>query len=233
MPKFTGVFRRVELKYLLSAAEREALREVVRGRVRPDESGRTTVCSLYFDTPDRRLIRTSLEGPVYKEKLRLRTYGVPGPESPAFVELKKKFQGVVYKRRVALPYREAWAWLCGGQTPRQETQITREIEWFLDFYGGLEPADVLCADRVAYDGEGDLRITLDENIRWRGADLDLLSGDGGAPLLSPGETLMEVKASGGMPFWFSRALSALEIRPIPFSKYGRAYLASQTQNRKG
>ncbi len=233
MPKFTGVFRRVEIKYRLSPEKREALRAAVLPRVRPDEYGRTTVCSLYFDTPDRRLIRTSLEGPVYKEKLRLRTYGVPEEESHAFVELKKKFQGVVYKRRVVLPYRAAWAWLCEGSAPPEETQITREIEWFLDFYGGLEPADVLCADRLAYDGEGDLRITLDENIRWRGADLDLLYGDGGEPLLAPGETLMEIKASGGMPLWLSDALNRLEIWPTAFSKYGRAYLASQTLNRKG
>lgn len=234
MAKFTGVFRRVELKYLLTPEKMQVLCGVLLPRVRPDAYGRTTVCSIYFDTPDRRLIRASLERPVYKEKLRLRTYGVPEPDSPAFVELKKKFQGVVYKRRIELPYREAFGWLTGGAPPRQETQITREIEWFLAFYGSLTPAAVLCADRTAFDGERDLRITFDENIRWRDGDFDLRSGDGGAPLTAPGDTLMEIKASGGMPLWLSDALSRFGIWPTAFSKYGRAYLAaSQTPIQKG
>lgn len=226
MAKFTGVFRRVEIKYILSREQREALMQVLLPRVRPDEYGKTLVCNIYFDTPDSRLIRTSLEKPVYKEKLRLRTYGVPERDSTAFAELKKKYRGVVYKRRIALPYGEALRWLTGGGLPAEETQITREIQWFLQYYGGLAPAMALCYDRIAYDGENGLRITLDENIRWRQTTLDLLAGPAGRQLLKPGETLMELKAAGGMPLWLADALNELHIYPTSFSKYGRAYLDS-------
>ena len=183
--------------------------------MKPDAYGRSTVCSIYFDTPDRRLVRTSLEKPVYKEKLRLRTYGVPKPDSPAFVELKKKYKGVVYKRRIMLPYAEAFRWLCGGEAPEKDSQIQSEIAWFLQFYGDLEPAAALCCDRDALYGREDdsLRVTFDEAIRWRVEDVDLLHGDGGAQLLPDGVRLMEIKAVGGMPGWLADALGELHIYP--------------------
>lgn len=86
MSRITGVFQRVEQKYLLTDAQYTTLWDVLQPYMKPDAYGRSTVCSIYFDTPDRRLVRTSLEKPVYKEKLRLRTYGVPKPDSPAFDE---------------------------------------------------------------------------------------------------------------------------------------------------
>ena len=65
-----------------------------------DRYGRTPIFSLYYDTPDSRLIRASLEKPAYKEKIRLRSYGPADASSPVFLELKRKAEGVVYKRRV-------------------------------------------------------------------------------------------------------------------------------------
>ncbi|MGN0478934.1 MAG: polyphosphate polymerase domain-containing protein, partial [Hominenteromicrobium sp.] len=193
--------------------------------VKPDTYGRSTICNIYFDTPDRVLVRTSLEKPVYKEKLRLRTYGVPGPDSPAFVELKKKYKGIVYKRRITLPYGEAYRWLCGGEAPKKDSQIQREIQWFLQFYGGLEPAAALCYDREALYGRADetLRITFDEAIRWRGENTDLLYGDAGTLLLPDGISLMEIKAAGAMPAWLADMLGSLHVYPTSYSKYGSAY----------
>lgn len=224
MQGITDVFRRVEQKYLLNSRQYEAIQAVVEPNMCPDAFGRSTICGIYFDTPDRRLVRTSLEKPVYKEKLRLRTYGVPQAGSPAFVELKKKYKGVVYKRRIEMPYAEAFDWLCGGLPPTADGQILQEITWFLQFYGTLEPAAVLCYDRTALYGREDkgLRITFDEAIRWRGEDFDLQHGDAGARLISDGQALMEVKTSGGMPIWLSDALCALGIYPTSFSKYGLA-----------
>ena len=225
MSRITGVFQRVEQKYLLTDAQYTTLWDVLQPYMKPDAYGRSTVCSIYFDTPDRRLVRTSLEKPVYKEKLRLRTYGVPKPDSPAFVELKKKYKGVVYKRRITLPYAEAFRWLCGGEAPEKDSQIQREIAWFLQFYGDLEPAAALCCDRDALYGREDdsLRITFDEAIRWRVEDVDLLHGDGGAQLLPDGVRLMEIKTVGGMPGWLADALGELHIYPTSYSKYGSAY----------
>lgn len=228
MPQFTGVFRRVEQKYLLDYAQYTALMAVLEPHMRPDEYGRSTICNIYFDTPDRRLVRTSLEKPVYKEKLRLRTYGVPKPASTAFVELKKKYRGVVYKRRAPMPYTAALDWLCGGGVPEGAGQIHREIAWFLQFYGDLEPAAALFYDRTALYGRTDssLRITFDEAIRWRDCDMDLCKGDDGIPLLEERQYLMELKAAEGMPVWLSDALCALEIYPTSYSKYGSAYCST-------
>ena len=110
-------FKRTEKKYLLSSGLFDALWARIGDRMEPDDYPRSTVCSIYYDTDDYRLIRNSIEGPVYKEKLRLRSYHVPGPEDPVFVELKKKYKGVVYKRRVSLPAREAEAWLDRDEHP--------------------------------------------------------------------------------------------------------------------
>lgn len=226
--EFTGVFKRVEKKYLLDEEQYRALRQILEPYMVPDEYGRSTICNIYFDTPDRYLIRTSLEKPIYKEKLRLRTYGIPRDDSIAFVELKKKYKGVVYKRRVTMAYRDAYDWLCRGKPPKKDGQIIREIAWFLHFYENLQPAAALCYDRLALYGREDhaLRITFDAGIRWRSAPYDLREGDSGAPLLGGNQHLMEIKTGGGMPIWLSDALCDLKIYPTSYSKYGTAYLST-------
>lgn len=120
MADYTGIFERVEQKYLLDSLQFEALWAVLEPYMRPDEYGRSTICNIYFDTPNHLLARLSGEKPVYKEKLRLRTYGVPKAESPSFVELKKKYQGIVYKRRIVMPYGEAYDWLVKRQSAERE-----------------------------------------------------------------------------------------------------------------
>lgn len=226
MAKFKGVFKRVEKKYMLSGGQYNALLKIMENYMQVDAYGLCTICNIYFDTPDSRLIRESMDKPVYKEKLRLRTYGVPDSESVSFVELKKKYKGVVYKRRVALPYEAALHWLCAGEAPQGDSQIIREIKWFLQFYEDLQPTVALFYDRVALFGREDpeLRITFDDNIRYRTAQTDLRAGSDGDPLLRDGTHLMEVKIGGGMPIWLSDALSALSIFPTSYSKYGSAYL---------
>ena len=217
-------FKRTEKKYLLSAESYEAFWQRIGERMEPDEYPRSTVCSIYYDTDDYRLIRHSIEGPVYKEKLRLRSYNVPGEDDPVFVELKKKFKGVVYKRRVCLPAHEAEAWLDRGEHPRQDGQMIREIDWFLH---SIQPkAKVyLACDRDAWRAieDGELRITFDRNIRWREKDLRLEEGDGGEALLRPGQVLMEIKTPTAAPLWLAHALSELKIFPTSFSKYGTCY----------
>ena len=222
MPQLT--FERVEKKYLLTPAQLDALAPLLHRYMQIDQYGRHTICNVYYDTPDYRLIRTSLQKPVYKEKLRLRSYNVPGPEDPVFVELKKKYKGVVYKRRVALPAAQAEAWLAGAAPAPDQGQISREIDWFLKT-NPVSPRVLIACDRRAYVAKEDpeLRITFDSSIRWRETELSLTAGDRGQELLADGQVLMEIKLPEAAPLWLAHVLSRLEIFPRGFSKYGQCY----------
>ncbi len=223
-------FQRVERKYWISPAQRAALLARLQPYIRPDVHPRYTIGSLYLDTADFRLIRASLDKPVYKEKLRLRSYGVPGPQAAVFLELKKKYKGVVYKRRLALPLDAANAYLWRGTMPETDGfidgQILREIDWTMCRLRP-RPRVYIAYDRTAFVGRADpaFRLTFDTAIRWRDAPLDLAAGDGGTPLLPDDRVLMEVKCSGAMPLWLCHALDDLKIYPAAFSKYGTCYTA--------
>lgn len=217
-------FKRYEKKYLLSQEIYERLRRELDGRMEPDEYYSSTVCSIYYDTEDYSLIRHSIDGPVYKEKLRVRSYNVPSPEDTVFVELKKKFKGIVYKRRAAMSAAEATLYLAGKAPAPANSQMLREIDWFL--HQNLPAPKVLIAcDRLAFRAKDDpeLRITFDRNIRWRDTELELVRGSHGRPLLEEGQVLMEIKIPGAAPLWMARLLSDLEIYPVSFSKYGTCY----------
>ena len=161
------VFRRRELKFLLDGRQREELEQLLREYMVPDKYGRSTICNLYYDTEDFRLIRHSLEKPVYKEKLRLRSYGVVEPGTDVFLEMKKKYQGIVYKRRMQVTEEEAKAFMERSAPLPQDNQIGRELIYFRDFYGDLEPRVHLSYEREAWFGKEDagFRMTLDQNIR--------------------------------------------------------------------
>ena len=94
------VMKRYEMKYLMSPEQTEFFKKSVEDYMKIDKFGLTSIASLYYDTPDYRLIRTSLEKPPFKEKIRLRSYGIATDSSPVFLELKRKAYGIVYKRRV-------------------------------------------------------------------------------------------------------------------------------------
>ena len=225
MPLYQSVFERYEKKYVITGTQKEKLLAAINGKLVPDEFGESTVCNLYFDTPDYRLIRASMERPVYKEKLRLRSYGIPDENSNVFVELKKKYKGVVYKRRINMTYGEAVDFLCRRNFPRADTQVYGEIAYFMCFYRSLRPTVSIFCDRTAYFSSEDrnVRVTFDRNIRFRNQMLDLSTGSQGVKLLDSGLYVMEVKTLGSVPLWFSSALGELEIYPRAFSKYGKAY----------
>lgn len=219
------VFRRYEQKYLLTQVQRELLLEAMGTHMKKDEYGRTTIRNVYFDTENYRLIRRSIEKPVYKEKLRIRSYKRTLPDEDVFVELKKKYKKVVFKRRVLLPEPIAMDWICHGHISPRDSQIVREIEYFRDFYSPLRPAVFLAYEREAYFDRngGDFRITFDENIRARTTDLST-GMDAKGELLPMGELLlMEIKTTGGIPLWLTRLLSEQQLFCTPFSKYGMAY----------
>ena len=223
-------FKRNEKKYLLSAERYEALWAELSPRLVPDEYFRSTVCSVYYDSDNYELIRRSIEAPVYKEKLRVRSYGVPAPDGTAFVELKKKFKGTVYKRRVQTTAERAEAWLSGRSPAPEDGQVCREIDWFLRTHEPMPKIFIAC-DREAYvaDGAPELRFTFDRDIRWRDSELSLCAGTHGTPLLGDGQVLMEIKIPAAAPLWLAGLLSRLEVFPTGFSKYGNCYKSGLVQ----
>lgn len=190
-----------------------------------DKYGRTTIRNVYLDTANYRLIRRSIEKPAYKEKLRIRSYSRATPNSSVFVELKKKYNKVVYKRRIALPESDAMAWVTGGAECPCDNQISREIDYFIHHYGSLYPTVFLSYEREAYyeKNGGDFRVTFDDNILSRQNDISLCASVHGNHILPEGKVLMELKCSGAIPLWMVSVLSREKIYRTPFSKYGTAY----------
>ena len=217
-------FKRYEKKYLLSAEGCQRLMERMAAYIEPDEYHRSTVCSIYYDRDDFRLIRHSLDAPIYKEKLRVRCYNPSGEDSEAFVELKKKYKGIVYKRRVVTTAREAEGWLAGTAEPPEDSQMVREIQWFLH-ENELSPKVMIIGDRTSWRAREDpeLRITFDEAIRWRETGLSFAEGCEGELLLPDGEILMELKIPDAAPLWLAHLLSEQALFPTGFSKYGTCY----------
>ncbi|HIZ56599.1 MAG TPA: polyphosphate polymerase domain-containing protein [Firmicutes bacterium] len=222
---FQTVFKRYELKYLLTAKQKEKVLRAMEPYMALDQYGRTTIRNIYFDTNNYQLIRHSIEKPVYKEKLRIRSYSRAEPQSTVFVELKKKYKNVVYKRRISLSEEEAMKWVLGKQHCHLNTQIAEEIDYFLKYYKFLHPVAFLSYEREAFysKDESDFRVTFDDTILCRQENLSLESEVYGTPLLPDGMVLMEIKCSGGIPIWMARVLSAEHIYKTSFSKYGTAY----------
>ncbi len=217
-------FKRYEKKYLLSRESYERLMARLAPRLVPDDYHRSTVRSIYYDWDDYRLIRHSIDAPLYKEKLRLRSYERPSAGSEVFVELKKKFKGVVYKRRVASTEEAAVRWIAGETPPPQDSQMAREIDWFLH-QNHPKPKVLIACDRTAWVAAEDpaLRVTFDEAIRWREHDLLLSHGSAGELLLPEGEVLMELKLPEAAPLWLAHLLCEEQLFPTGFSKYGVCY----------
>lgn len=221
---YQAVFKRYELKYLLTAEQKELLLQVMQPYMALDQYGRTTIRNIYFDTENYRLIRRSIEKPVYKEKLRIRSYRKTEKKDKVFVELKKKYDGVVYKRRISMPLQQAMDWVCNG-VAAPDSQIGREIEYFRNYYTGLRPAVYLSYEREAFyskDGS-DFRVTFDDHIYARQDRLSLNEEPGGQALLPEGMVLMEVKTAGAIPLWMTKCLTENRIFKTSFSKYGTAY----------
>jgi SPX domain protein involved in polyphosphate accumulation len=226
------VFNRYENKYLLDEQTTRLLQTRIAEHMELDaynHEGQTyAISNLYFDTTDSQLIRNSLQKPSYKEKLRLRAYGVPRPDEQVYLEIKKKYRGLVNKRRSKIALADAYQFVASGQLPPelayQNRQVLHEIAYMLQTHD-LQPQLYLAYDRRAYFACHDrsLRISFDTNIRCRRTDLRLEAGDWGEALLDSGQWLMEIKVANNMPFWLARTLSELEVLPVSFSKYGTEY----------
>ena len=219
------IFKRYELKYMLTQEQKAIILEAMAPYMAQDKYGEAMIRNIYFDTTNYRLIRRSLERPAYKEKLRIRSYQQVNKEDDVFVELKKKYDSIVYKRRIVLPEQQVMDCLCNGKPIQEDSQIADEINYFCSYYGDLRPAVFLSYYREAFyslDGS-DFRITFDNQILYRQNHLSLTEDIFGMPVMDPKMSLMEIKTSGGIPLWLTALLSEHKIFKTSFSKYGTAY----------
>lgn len=226
------VFNRYEHKYLLDKEAYDKIMSVIDTHMDLDLHNRNhkpyTIANIYYDTEDDYLIRKSLSKPVYKEKLRLRSYGVPKASDEVFLEIKKKCGGIVNKRRTTLKLDEAYNFVGSGKKPEfkeyMNKQVLDEITYFLHIYN-LMPKVYLAYDRIAYfeKNNPDLRISFDQNIRSRRYDIHLEYGDYGERILKNGLYLMEIKTARAKPLWLVKTLTELNINRISFSKYGAEF----------
>ena len=236
---YIAVFERKEKKYILDEERLSRFMALVGDRLVDDQYAHGSISSLYYDTPQFEMIDRSMEKPLYKEKLRVRVYGEPGQTTRSFVELKKKFNGIVYKRRACMsleaahayltgmPYEQAArAWPLAGE--RQEASSwhnIREIDACLTRHDRIIPAIMVIVSRhsLRSSDETNIRFTFDHDARWRASDLKLGQSMEGTALFADGIAIMEVKAMGALPLWLVRALGEIEAYPVSCSKVGLAY----------
>lgn len=230
-------FKRYETKYLLSQQQYTDFLNAAGSLIEPDIYGLHTICNIYLDTDDYYLAERSLERPCYKEKLRMRSYGNVKNDDSVFLEIKKKYCGVVYKRRINIPFSEAENYVYNGVVPQAisgfaNIQIYNEIDWLMKKYV-LTPKLYIAYDRTAFISKyfSDVRVTFDRNIRSR-ANMLTLRSDGNTHLLDTGienYVLMELKTGSAVPLKLAKILSELQIYPTSFSKYGRIYTEMHTK----
>lgn len=234
MMAYANTFKRREMKFLLNEEQFGVISEGIKPYMTADDYGISTVLNIYLDNENSDVIRTSLGKPAYKEKLRLRAYGTVSDSSTAFLEIKKKFRGIVYKRRLELLYKTLFDYINGEkpEIPEEKRQVFEETNYFIKRLE-LKPAIVICYDRQAFFGNdnAEFRLTFDGNIRSRRTELDLRKGDFGEPLSNQPFRVMEVKSAGAVPLWLVKILSANKIYTAGFSKYGNIYMNEITDNR--
>lgn len=217
-------FRRIEQKYLLNKDDYSNLIMALKGSIVKNKYGNSTILNIYFDTTDFLLARNSIQKPIYKEKVRLRSYNIPKLNDDVFLEIKKKYDGVVSKSRIKIKLEDMYKYLNNNFEYEKNTLKNGEIEYTFKKYN-LRPAMFVGYERDAYEGVYDknLRVTFDSNLRYRKEDLKLDLGDCGKKFFDEDIYIMEIKTLDAIPLWFCSILSDLKIYPISFSKYGEIY----------
>lgn len=229
---YANTFKRREMKFLLNREQYEEIVKRLAPYMTEDDFGQHTILNIYMDNCNDDLIRSSLGKPVYKEKLRLRAYNKAEDDSEAFLEIKKKLNGITYKRRYELTYGKLFDYITYGSAPDERGQVFEEIDYMIRRLS-LVPRIVICYDRTAYYGRDDseFRLTFDDNVRYRCDELDLRLGDHGKKLIVEPYKVMEVKSAGAIPFWLARTLSELKVYVGSFSKYGTIYQMEMKEQR--
>lgn len=225
------VFNRNELKYIVKSNVQKdlvaALKPYMCMDEFGDEEGFYSISNIYYDTHDYYFYQQNINRDVFRQKLRLRAYGKASLEDTVFLEIKKKYKGVVYKRRTLMKLKDAYRFLEPSvkledlkNFDNSNPQILREIYFLKTFYK-LEPKMVLSYDRQAFQGINDpeVRVTFDRSLRSRNYDLRIEHGSYGANFVDNGMMLMEVKVGASVPLWLVRILNEFSCRRQRFSKY--------------
>lgn len=218
-----NIFKRVEEKYLLNKKQYNLLFKKINSYLEKDEYYQTTICNIYFDNNSNDLIINSLEKPIFKHKVRLRSYNTPKLNDYVYLETKFKYKSTVGKRRIKLKLKDFNKYISKNQFDHSD-QIMKEIDYLFKLYN-LKPSYFIAYDRKSYKGKenNNLRITIDTNLRSRKDNLSLEYGDNGEKYFTQNTYIMEIKTLDSMPLWLVKTLSELKIYPVSFSKYGSIY----------
>lgn len=222
MDTSNNIFQRVEEKYFMDKKTKDLFFKNIKKYIDKDKYYESEILSIYFDNDNKDIVRRSLDKPIYKDKIRLRSYGRPNLDSNVFLEIKNKYQGLTGKRRIMLTLGEFYDYFYNNKM--KNTQIMKEIDYLFKYYD-LKPNCFVSYDRLSYKGKDDvdLRITVDSNLKGRTNDLKLEDGNYGDKYFDEDIYIMEIKTLNSMPLWLTKELSELKIFPISFSKYGEIY----------
>ena len=217
------VFRRVEKKYIMTRDQYLAIKEMISEKMIEDSHGKSTICNLYFDTNEYELIRHSITKPIYKDKVRLRSYNLPTLDSKVYLEIKRKYEGVVSKRRIEMTLNDYYNFEEVNDL-YENKQILNELNYYFQFYK-LKTTMFLSYFRRAFYAKDNMgfRVTFDSNIMARNYDLKIENGIYGDYILDKDKYIMEIKILDAIPLWFVKILDQFNISPCGFSKYGEAY----------
>lgn len=225
MKEYQNVFKRIEKKYILDIQKYNKLMNELEGKLDDNEFPNSTILNLYFDTDNYDLAIRSIQKPVFKEKIRLRSYNVPNEDSVLFLELKRKYKETIGKRRIGISKKQYEQYLKTGRMEDIDNkQIYDEIDYSIKMYN-VSPKILIAYDRKAYylKENHNIRITFDFNLRSRTEDLDLSLGDAGKKFFKKNLCILEIKSCDAMPIWLVKVLNNLCIYPTSFSKYGEIY----------
>lgn len=216
-------FQRVEDKYRMSREEAREILEEMKGHIKKDFYFQYTVHNIYYDSKDAQMIISSLNRDRFKEKLRLRCYEQPSGDTMCFLETKKKYADIVYKKRITLSHNEAMAYMNHGIPHHVHNNTAEEIDFLKNYYD-CEPKTMILYDRTCFSSisEADVRITFDANIRYRLDDINLTERGDETKLIGQ-DVVMEIKAMDRYPMWLVEILSKRKLYKQSFSKYGMIY----------
>ena len=234
-------FKRYEKKYLLSKEQYNMLLPKLLEYMNEDKhckDGKNySIYNIYYDTNNDDVIRHSIIKPYYKEKLRLRSYKIPKTlEDKVFLELKKKINGIVNKRRIVLTLGEAYRFLEKGEKPILKDYVSKQVFKEIEYYlknNDVKPKVYISYSRKAFFGKenSDFRVTFDSKIISRRNYLSLEAGSFGGKIIDEDTYLMEAKILGAIPLWLTSIFSELKIYNTHFSKYGNEFMG-YTRNKK-
>ena len=218
------IFSRNEKKYIISQAQSDKLKLRLTEFMKPDKYSTYWVQNLFYDTENWDMIHTSMEKPYYKEKMRLRCYGSILETDRVFLELKKKYSGTVYKRRVPLSPSDVIAMPIEEILLKNNSQISKELKYHIQ-RTGVAKKFYLSYYRNAFVclNNSDLRLTIDTNIRYRLNNLNFVQSINYGTALDSNMFLLEIKTASNIPLWLTNLLGELGIYSTPFSKYAACF----------